>query len=319
MNEEILKPFDIDFSKTILHEDGITFHISFFKKAFLKYYHSQIETINYYGNVIIHNRNTNKILNFYSFPISENDWEFYQTNRKSNIEVLYDKTNNIILIFRENLSKSKKIIEIIYFANLIRENVEEKLLTESRLCDHKFEINTLKIKNSIKGKITLEFDDLDKNLKNTFDIWNISDDDYSDAIDGSPFDDITIDEEKYYRLEENEKAENEINKFGDNFYYLPYKFFSEEEWKNVIKRFPSKYFRTSLDEIFKQIVVKYDSGKQPDETDKNSILKEIELRFNEDKENYIEPEYKTNANDWLKDAAGTSDPEIMNDVYWNLD
>ena len=24
-------------------------------------------------------------------------------------------------------------------------------------------------------------------------------------------------------------------------------------------------------------------------------------------------------NDWLKDAAGTDDPETMNDVYWNLD
>lgn len=29
--------------------------------------------------------------------------------------------------------------------------------------------------------------------------------------------------------------------------------------------------------------------------------------------------YKYNESNWLEDAAGTDNPEIMNDVYWNLD
>ena len=33
--------------------------------------------------------------------------------------------------------------------------------------------------------------------------------------------------------------------------------------------------------------------------------------------NYHEDNY--NENNWLEDAAGTNDPETMNDVYWNLD
>ncbi|WP_158838314.1 hypothetical protein [Polaribacter sp. L3A8] len=29
--------------------------------------------------------------------------------------------------------------------------------------------------------------------------------------------------------------------------------------------------------------------------------------------------YKYNESNWLEDAAGTDNPEVMNDVYWNLD
>ena len=35
------------------------------------------------------------------------------------------------------------------------------------------------------------------------------------------------------------------------------------------------------------------------------------------KNNYLEDSY--NESNWLEDAAGTNDPETMNDVYWNLD
>ncbi len=35
-------------------------------------------------------------------------------------------------------------------------------------------------------------------------------------------------------------------------------------------------------------------------------------------ENYREDEYYNETN-WLSEAAGTDDPETMNDVYWNLD
>ncbi len=34
---------------------------------------------------------------------------------------------------------------------------------------------------------------------------------------------------------------------------------------------------------------------------------------------YDDSDYYYNSNDWLIDAAGTDDPETMNDVYWNLD
>ena len=36
-------------------------------------------------------------------------------------------------------------------------------------------------------------------------------------------------------------------------------------------------------------------------------------------DNNYDNEYYYNSDDWLKDAAGTDDPETMNDVYWNLD
>ena len=39
----------------------------------------------------------------------------------------------------------------------------------------------------------------------------------------------------------------------------------------------------------------------------------------EDYDNYDDRDYYYNSNDWLIDAAGTDDPETMNDVYWNLD
>jgi hypothetical protein len=221
---------------------------------------------------------------------------------------------------RDNIGQTKKIFEIIYYKNLLKEPSDDKILSESRLCNKYFDNNSLKIIEKVEGKVSFEFMNVKTNSSEIFSIWNISDEDYSDAIEGSPFDEITINEEKYYRLDENEIADEEIKKFtNNNSYYLPYKFFTEEEWKIINIRFPSKYFRNSLDYAFNKIATKYNFEKQPNQIDKDAIIKEIEQTFIEDKEIYVEPEHNYNAKDWLKDAAGTSDPDVMNDVYWNLD
>jgi len=34
---------------------------------------------------------------------------------------------------------------------------------------------------------------------------------------------------------------------------------------------------------------------------------------------YDYSDYSYDSDNWLRDAAGTDDPEVMNDVYWNLD
>jgi hypothetical protein len=34
---------------------------------------------------------------------------------------------------------------------------------------------------------------------------------------------------------------------------------------------------------------------------------------------YFQNDYSNDSNNWLEDVAGSDDPEVMNDVYWNLD
>lgn len=52
-------------------------------------------------------------------------------------------------------------------------------------------------------------------------------------------------------------------------------------------------------------------------TDKN-LLTYKEEKQDEDYDDYDYENYNS-SNNWLRDAAGTDDPETMNDVYWNLD
>lgn len=48
-----------------------------------------------------------------------------------------------------------------------------------------------------------------------------------------------------------------------------------------------------------------------------SIYKYESINSNNSKEGYVDYDHE-NSN-WLAEAAGTDDPETMNDVYWNLD
>lgn len=50
--------------------------------------------------------------------------------------------------------------------------------------------------------------------------------------------------------------------------------------------------------------------------DENHIEQEV-VDF--DNYQYQDKDYYYDPDDWLRDAAGTDDPEVMNDVYWNLD
>lgn len=60
--------------------------------------------------------------------------------------------------------------------------------------------------------------------------------------------------------------------------------------------------------------------------DENSVKLEeynnIVSRYNHTDNDYYDSyndDYYYDSNDWLVDAAGSNDPEVMNDVYWNLD
>lgn len=80
------------------------------------------------------------------------------------------------------------------------------------------------------------------------------------------------------------------------------------------------------DEIFKKlpIVIYLQNDKQNKihliklenlhSTKKNKFKNITAEFFKESKSHADNKDY-----DWLKEAAGTDDPEIMNDVYWNLD
>lgn len=46
-------------------------------------------------------------------------------------------------------------------------------------------------------------------------------------------------------------------------------------------------------------------------------IEQVEVDF--DSFHYDHSDYSYDSDNWLRDAAGTDDPEVMNDVYWNLD
>jgi len=53
--------------------------------------------------------------------------------------------------------------------------------------------------------------------------------------------------------------------------------------------------------------------------DENYVSDNNESEYMGDNETYDDYDNYYDTNDWLSDAAGTDDPETMNDVYWNLD
>lgn len=74
------------------------------------------------------------------------------------------------------------------------------------------------------------------------------------------------------------------------------------------------FFDTLLsksDEINEEIIsnIEYD-------TESEELTYKIEREYSEE---YYNQDYEPNDNNWLRDAAGTDNPETMNDVFWNLD
>lgn len=59
------------------------------------------------------------------------------------------------------------------------------------------------------------------------------------------------------------------------------------------------------------------------EKKKERIRKKFEIRYRPSKHNELKEDYQDFKNgldnNWLADAAGTDDPETLNDVFWNLD
>lgn len=96
-------------------------------------------------------------------------------------------------------------------------------------------------------------------------------------------------------------------------------------------KFPENIIKVNKEKFEKINNVKYDVENQfylPNLTEKE-LMNEFGHYLDE---NHIEQEvvefdnfqhhrndYYYDPDDWLRDAAGTDDPEVMNDVYWNLD
>lgn len=83
-----------------------------------------------------------------------------------------------------------------------------------------------------------------------------------------------------------------------------------EKANQVLVDFENRLLVPNLTE--KEMMLQY--GFYLDETYEPPISDDYE-----DYDNYDDRDYYYNSNDWLIDAAGTDDPETMNDVYWNLD
>lgn len=326
MNYTKLSDYKLDYARTISKQNGIIFYVAFVDESFYKYYHSKEKTENFKCLILVYSGTTNEIINSIPFNISKYDWEKFNNTGKGTVDLLYCPINNALLLIQDTIDFKSKIIHIVFCKNIEKEVDENgfqtaEYLSEARLLTKNYNQNSLKIYSSNLGKITLSFKESELNQESFFDILNISDLDYSESIMKSIFNDLEANGEDLYREYENQKADKEISKFHNNYnFYEPYKFFTEDEWDIILNRFPSKFFNPNINFVFNEIVRKY-SGKIhfDNQNIKESILKNLEERFNMDKKKSEEFDDNYNHNDWLRDASGTSDPETQNDVYWNLD
>jgi len=319
-----LSDYKLDYTKTISIKNGIIFYLAFSDESFYKYYHSKEKTENFKCLLLVFSVKRNGILNSISFSISKEDWEKFNNTGIGSIDLLYCTVNNVLLLIQNTKDLRNKIIHIIICNKIINEISESEFhvpeyISESRLMKKTYIQNTLKIFDSNLGKIILSFEESEINQESFFEILNVSDLDYSESIIKSIFSDMEPNGEDLYREYENQLAEKEINKFHYNqSYYQPYKYFTEDEWKIILKRFPSKFFNPNIDFLFSEILRKFsDKNYSTNQNIKDFILKSLEEKFNTDRNEEIESNY--NSNEWLRDASGTSDPETQNDVYWNLD
>lgn len=105
----------------------------------------------------------------------------------------------------------------------------------------------------------------------------------------------------------------------------------EPDIEIITFKFPEHILQVNQEKFEKIHKVKYDSGNDffilnlPNEElmfkfghylDENFIRQSGNGVYKKYPKNYNE---SYNSDDWLRDVAGTDDPEVMNDVYWNLD
>lgn len=90
------------------------------------------------------------------------------------------------------------------------------------------------------------------------------------------------------------------------------------DWFCISDECFSKFFLLELSKISSYYKNKVDSLR---EINDRKITECIKLASYEEKysSEYEYDDYYNNNDNWLIDAAGCDDPEVMNDVYWNLD
>lgn len=193
---------------------------------------------------------------------------------------------------------------------------------EVRLFDYVSNKKNIKVNRSNLGNIVLEYyNDEDFIFKHIY-IKNISDEDYSDAITYSPEGlEISRDPIKYDRLKQNRTANIEIkNLLKQHSIFLPYVFFTPGEWFDLcFKYINDDYFFETMENRFNNIIYKEHLKDPTNKIIKELILKKIKEQYYKYLDNQDRIDRRYNSYDWLSDAAGTDDPETLNDVFGNLD
>lgn len=90
------------------------------------------------------------------------------------------------------------------------------------------------------------------------------------------------------------------------------------DWFCISDECFSKFFLLELSEISTYYKNKVDSLREINERKIAECIRLASYEENDLSEYGCDDSYY-NSDNWLIDAAGCDDPEVMNDVYWNLD
>lgn len=298
---------NIDITKTYTTIENI-YCVEIEQKKYLKYFHSNDFSIETICKILVFSRNNElKVKREFNLPIS--DYNKFEETKNIPICFYLCNLNNVLVCIQNSSKIDCKLISILDTNTLVS--------IDSFILHLDLNFNEV-IFNSQTNFIEMQY--LPKN-HNVFKTIRLK-------IDKNEYD--FDDNEFFENLSRKEEYLKEYEKLLPQIAFLPYTIFTPSEWDNIINNQISHLHLNDNLKIFNiaKNQIEFDLKRDiqaNNKTDKNLLIEQIvslqkSYNLKSVNDNKIKHNnYKTNNNDWLRNASGTDDPETMNDVYWNID